>query len=57
MQTEFAIIAENDRAWRHTVKDGLRILCVDDDELNTKALRRILGSLGYQVQTAGSWTP
>jgi DNA-binding NtrC family response regulator len=34
------------------VKEALKILCVDDDELNSKALRRTLISLGYQVQVA-----
>ncbi|MEW6733387.1 MAG: sigma-54 dependent transcriptional regulator [Acidobacteriota bacterium] len=34
------------------MKEALKILCIDDDELITKALRRILVSLGYQVQVA-----
>ena len=33
----------------------LKILCIDDDELNIKALRRMLISLGYEVQTANGF--
>lgn len=33
----------------------LKILCIDDDELNIKALRRMLISLGYDVQTANGF--
>lgn len=34
------------------MKEAFKILCVDDDELNAKALRRTLMSMGYSVEVA-----